>query len=128
MVDPKYRKEAYVFVSDAISNDASLLGTNSLGAKNQTVPVQVGRTVYSAVGMATFVEQYKVSGPTSLVSGLVYNSGSPTTSQVPHLNWPLTAQSRVYFVAKEAIPFLSFLELALAALWDHSTPVPAAQS
>lgn len=104
------------------------LGPMVLVLKIRTVPVQVGRTVYSAVGMTTFVEQYKVSGPTSLVSELVYNSGSPATSQMPHLNWPLTAQSGIYFVAKEAIPFLSFLELALAALWDHSTPVPAARS
>lgn len=78
--------------------------------------------------MTTSVEQYKVSGLTSLTSGLVYSSGYPTTPQMPHLNWPLTAQSRIYFVAKEAIPFLSFLELALATLWDHPTPVPAAQS
>lgn len=33
------------------------LGPTVLVLKIRTVPVQVGRTVYSAVGMTTFVEQ-----------------------------------------------------------------------
>lgn len=41
---------------------------------------------------------------------------------------PLTAQGRVDFVAKEAVPLLAVLELAPTALRDHPVPVPGPQA